>query len=207
MAVVLQPFSLERIQQAVVRIRDRLLRATGALEDAGVPYAVVGGNAVAAWVSRVDESAVRNTRDVDILLERQQLGAAQEALERKGFVYRHVRGLDIFRDGPEASVRDSLHVIFAGERPAEFLVANPTIDDSECGPQFRVISLEGLVRMKLNSWRDKDRMHLQDLWEVGLIDGSWVQRVPPELSERLQEVLDTAEKNCSLSYRTREIEE
>lgn len=45
---------LERMVWAVQRVRERLLRATAALEAAGVPYAVVGGNAVAAWVARVD---------------------------------------------------------------------------------------------------------------------------------------------------------
>ena len=45
------------------------------LEEAGVPYAVIGGNAVAAWVSRVDKAAVRNTQDVDILLRREELTA------------------------------------------------------------------------------------------------------------------------------------
>ncbi len=34
----------------------------------GSLIAVIGGNAVAAHVGRVDESAVRNTQDVDILL-------------------------------------------------------------------------------------------------------------------------------------------
>jgi hypothetical protein len=42
-------------------VRQRLERAAGALARHGVDYAVVGGNAVAAWVSRADESAVRNT--------------------------------------------------------------------------------------------------------------------------------------------------
>jgi len=35
---------------------------------------------------------------------------------------------------------------------------------------FRVLSLEALVRMKLTSYRDKDRMHLRDMLDVGLID-------------------------------------
>lgn len=59
--------SWERMIGAVEKVRSRLLRAAAALEAAGVPYAVVDGNAVAAWVSRVDESAVRNTQDVDLL--------------------------------------------------------------------------------------------------------------------------------------------
>src|SRR2546430_15356768 len=71
--------------RAVEKVRERLERAAAALEKAGVPYAVVGGNAVAAWVSRVDESAVRNTRDVDILLRRSDLEAAIKALGTAGF--------------------------------------------------------------------------------------------------------------------------
>jgi hypothetical protein len=55
--------------RAVEKVRERLRRATAALEGAGIPYAVVGGNAVASWVARVDEAAVRNTQDVDILLK------------------------------------------------------------------------------------------------------------------------------------------
>ena len=64
--VHLGDFSLERMVRAVEKVKDRLLRATAALEKAGVPYAVVGGNAVAAWVTRVDEAAVRFTQDVDV---------------------------------------------------------------------------------------------------------------------------------------------
>lgn len=39
-----------------------------ALERAGIPYVVVGGNAVATWVARVDLEAVRNTKDVHLLV-------------------------------------------------------------------------------------------------------------------------------------------
>ena len=41
--------ALERLERAVEKVRDRLLRSTAALEAAGIPYAVVGGNAVMAW--------------------------------------------------------------------------------------------------------------------------------------------------------------
>lgn len=44
-------------------------------------------NAVAAWVSRVDESAVRNTQDVNILLRRADFDRAKKALEAAGFVH------------------------------------------------------------------------------------------------------------------------
>ena len=90
---------LERMVSAVERVRERLSRATAALEAAGVPYAVVGGNAVAAWVATVDPGAVRNTQDVDILLRRSDLDAAERALATAGFVRRHVAGIDLH---PEA---------------------------------------------------------------------------------------------------------
>ena len=88
--------SWERMSNAVERIRLRLMRAARALAQESVPYAVAGGNAVAAWVSRVDEAAVRNTQDVDIVLRRADLPAARKALEQAGFVYRHADGTDIF---------------------------------------------------------------------------------------------------------------
>jgi hypothetical protein len=79
------PFGWERTALAVEQVKDRLRRATKALAQAGVPYAVVGGHAVAEWVGRVEEAAVRNTRDVGILIRRADLDAAKTALEAAGF--------------------------------------------------------------------------------------------------------------------------
>src|SRR5438093_9499869 len=77
---------LDRMERAVAKVRERLLRATAALNKAGVLYAVVGGNAVASWVATIDEGAIRNTRDVDILVRRSDLPALTAALEQTGFV-------------------------------------------------------------------------------------------------------------------------
>jgi hypothetical protein len=189
--VELGDISWERMIRAVEKVRDRLMRATAALERAGVPYAVVGGNAVAAWVSRVDEAAVRNTQDVDILLRRDDLDAATAALAQAGFVRRHVAGIDLFLDGPTAKARDAVHVVFAGEKVrAEYIVPAPDVSETELHSAFRVLDLNALVRMKLTSFRDKDRTHLRDLLDVGLIDASWCARFPPELAARLQQLLD-----------------
>ncbi len=108
--------SWERTIRAAELVKERLLRATAALENAGIAYAVIGGNAVAAWVGRVDQSAVRFTQDVDLLILRSDLDATKAALETAGFIYRHVASVDLFLDGPEAKARDAVHVIFAGER-------------------------------------------------------------------------------------------
>jgi hypothetical protein len=184
--------SWERMIRAVEKVRERLLRATSALEKAGIPYAVVGGNAVASWVSAVDEAAVRNTQDVDLLLRRADLDAATAALAQVGFVRRHVAGIDLFLDGPGAKARDAVHIVFAGEkvRP-EYAVPAPDVTESEQAASYRVLTLESLVRMKLTSFRRKDQVHLLDLLDVGLIDATWCQRFPPELAARLQELIDT----------------
>src|SRR5260370_33315767 len=118
---ILRPCSLDRVVQAVELVRQRLLRATAALEAAGIPYAVAGGNAVALWVSRIDVSAVRNTSDVDLLVRRADLDAIRTALAAAGFEYRHVAGIDMFLDGPGGKARDGGHFIFEGEtvRPGE----------------------------------------------------------------------------------------
>jgi hypothetical protein len=89
-SIVLENVSWERMGRAVEKVRQRVLRAAAALEQADVPYAVVGGNAVAAWVSRADEAAVRNTRDVDLLIRREDLERAAVALAGAGFQQRHV---------------------------------------------------------------------------------------------------------------------
>ena len=172
---------------AVELVRERLLRATAALEHAGVPYAVVGGNAVAAWVARADESAVRNTPDVDILISRAALPAVQSAASAAA-------GLSVLLEGPNAKVRDAVHVLFAQEmvRP-EYLLPTPDVSDSEPGPGYRLLALDALVRMKLTSNRTIDRVHVRDMLDVGLIDASWLTRLPPELAARLQELLDTPE--------------
>jgi hypothetical protein len=186
--------SWERMSNAIEKVRQRLLRAAGALKQARIAYAVAGGNAVAAWVSRVDEAAVRNTQDVDIILRRADLPAARAALEQAGFVYRHAASIDMFLDGPDAKARDAVHIVFASEkvRP-DYATAVPDVSESEETETFRLVSLEALVRMKLTSFRDKDRVHLRDLIDVGLVDASWLNRLPSPLQPRLQEILDHPE--------------
>lgn len=185
---------LERMVLAVELVRERLHRAAAALDAANVPYAVIGGNAVAAWVSRVDPKAARNTVDVDLLIRREDFPRVKTALEATGFVYRHAAKVDMFLDGPNGSARDAVHVLFAGEKVrSEYVEPAPDLKEVERHDKFNVLMLENLVRMKLTSYRDKDRTHLRDLIEVGLIDASWPTKFQPELAVRLQHLLDTPE--------------
>jgi hypothetical protein len=193
-SVFLADVSWERMIRAVEKVRERLERAVGALEHSGVPYAVVGGNAVAAWVSRVDEAAVRNTQDVDILLRRADLPRAIAAMTQAGFIHRHTASIDMFLENPSGRARDAVHIVFAAEKVrSEHIAAAPDVAESESTGSFRIITLPALVQMKLTSFRDKDRMHLRDLIEVGLVDRSWTAGLPSELAGRLQSLLDTPE--------------
>jgi len=181
----------QRMEQAVQKVQERLERTAATLEQAGIPYAIIGGNAVRAWVAQADEAAVRTTRDVDILLRRSDWPAAVAAMERAGFVCRHSRGIDMFLDGPGAKARDAVHVLFAGEKVrADDALPTPDVSEAEDIQRHRILRLDALVRMKLTAFRDKDRMHLRDMIDVELVDESWCGRLPPELAARLKELID-----------------
>lgn len=181
----------QRMERAVQKVQERLERTTAILEQAGIPYAIVGGNAVRAWVAQADEAAVRTTRDVDILLRRSDWPAARAAMERAGFSYRHVKGIDMFLDGPGAKARDAVHVIFAAEKvKPDDAVPTPDVSEAEDIQRHRTLRLDALVRMKLTAFRDKDRMHLRDMIDVELVDESWCARLPAELAARLKELID-----------------
>src|SRR3984957_12551634 len=106
----------ERALVAAEKVKERLRRATRSLDAAGVPYAVVGGNAVAEWVARVDEEAVRNTRDVDILIRRPDFPATRACLEAVGFIYYEFLDIDTFIDGPQRKPSGGIHLRYAGEK-------------------------------------------------------------------------------------------
>jgi hypothetical protein len=181
----------ERIERAVEKVKDRMRRVTETLNAAEIPYAVIGGNAVQHWVAQVDESAVRNTQDVDIILNEADLDRAIAALEPVGFIFRRSAGVNMFLDGPNAKARDVVHVIFAGKkvRP-EYPEPVPTIEQFDWMGASKTLPIEKLVTMKLTSYRDKDRVHVRDMIALGIIDEGWLERFSPVLRERLLALLN-----------------
>ncbi len=98
--------------------------------------------------------------------------------------------MEVFLDGAGGKVRDAIHVVFASEKTkADQPGLNAAIGESEDAGDFRLVSLDALIRMKLAAFRDKDRVHLRDLASVGLLDETWLSRVPAELRERLEQIL------------------
>jgi hypothetical protein len=180
--------------RAVEKVCERLMRATAALEAAGIPYAVAGENAVAARVSRVDEAAVRHTQDVDILIRREDFHRVEIALARCGFVYRQTKCLHLFLDGSNGTTRDAIHLVFAGKKVREKCLGSaPAVNESEEHDRYQVLRLDPHVRMMLARCNAEDGMLTRDLIDVGLVNASWLDRLPPELAARLKELLDNPE--------------
>ena len=185
------PYVFDRMFSAMDKVRERMERACLALAAAKVPYAIIGGNAVAAWVATRDEGAVRNTKDVDILLALTDTDAATLALSTVGFVRAMTMGATMFLDGPEGKPSQAIHVIWAGEKiRADYPVAAPMVDRSIEIEGKRIVELLSLLEMKLVSNRRKDQVHVLDMIGVGLIDGTWLEKLDPALVTRLQTLLD-----------------
>ena len=184
----------ERYQMAIDRLTDRLNRITGALTKMSVPYALVGGQAVIYWVSTKDPAAVRTTKDVDIMINRKDLPKAKSAALSVGMEYFDVIDVGMFLEPSDPNPRHGVHLVWAGEKvKAEEPLPNPTIDErQELEPGKFVVLLPGLVRMKLMANRDKDRVHLRDMIDVGLIERAMLDGLPAELATRLDALLSEA---------------
>lgn len=175
---------------AVDRVEKRLRKVTAALDAAGIPYAVVGGNAVAAWVAHADPTATRSTKDVDLLVERKSVDRIAQAFAALGFMREDLRDLVIFIDPEEPSKRSGVHLVWADEKVRPSYVApTPSVREVVRDEQgFLVLDLPALVRMKLTSLRDIDRVHIGDLIAVGLITPEIKRSLSSELLERLEAV-------------------
>jgi hypothetical protein len=185
-----------QVQGAAVDRVERLLhRVTEALDAAGIDYAVIGGNAVAAWVGTVDEGAVRATKDVDLLIRRQEMTRIAEVLASLNFDPLEVLGVYMFVDRDRPSPRTGVHLVFAGEKIRAHY-AHPAPDPRHSlrsKEGFRVLELVELVKMKLQAHRFIDRAHILDLHGVGLLTADIVAQLPEDLRGRLAAIFGEAE--------------
>lgn len=182
-----------RAERAVEKVRERLLKTCRALEGANVPYVVIGGNAVAVWVATKDEGAVRNTKDVDILLNRADLSRAAEAMSAAGFDAAEVNGVTMFLDREDPNLNRRVRVVFAGEKvkPYDPYSASPVATGIRSPNGFNAIGLIELLVLKLIAFRRIDQVHLGDMIKVGLVDDKMADEIPSTLRPRLEEIRAT----------------
>ena len=166
----------------VEQLFDRIQQLHSLLTAAGIPYRIVGGMAVFIHVFERDPLRARLTSDVDAAIDRRNLPAVIEVARQAGWVFRHVEGVDMLTDEAQPRARSAVHLLFLNEkvRP-EYAEAVQTREGILLAP------VVDLVRMKLTSYRLKDRVHIQDLDGVGLITPEIEAQLPELLRNRLAE--------------------
>jgi len=181
--------------RAIELVEQLLEQFTNALETAKIPYAVVGGYAVAACVAAIDSGATRYTKDVDVLVRRSDLPRVTVAAEGIELVRGDDNGMVVFMRRSDTTPRRGVHVILAGERirPGCSSIAPDIATSCRSSQGYTVINLPELLRMKLEAYRRHDQVHLEDMLRVGLIDAELAARLPTELLDRLRHVRDTME--------------
>ena len=165
------------------------------LEQAGVPHELVGGLAVFLHVENADSTHSSLTRDIDVMIWRADLPRVVAIAEEHGFRFRHSAGIDMLLFGDTTSARNTVHFLYAGEKvKATQLESHPGIDPVRAGlhgQDFWVIPVLDLVRMKLSSYRDKDRVHVRGMDAAGLITREVESRLSEQLIARLRNVRET----------------
>jgi hypothetical protein len=172
-----------------------LHRITDPLMAERVPHELIGGMAVLVHVEEADPGQSTLTRDVDLMVQRPDLEKIKEIAARHGFRFRHTAGLDMLLHGPSDRARNAVHLIFSGEkvRPDQ-ASPNPPIQPERkavLGREVFVIPVADLVRMKLSSYRDKDRVHVRAMDAAGLITPEVEQGLSGELQARLRYTRET----------------
>jgi hypothetical protein len=163
---------------------------TDALSQAGIEYRVIDGMAVFLHVRDREPIAARLTNDVDAAVKRTDLQAIIRAVEPFGFKYRHAAGVDMLVDSAKPTARSAIHLVFVGEKVRkEYIEPVPDFSPPAKTVEGALIApVADLVRMKLTSFRLKDRVHIQDMDGVGLITPEIEAQLPELLRQRLAEV-------------------
>lgn len=177
----------------VEQLFEKVKRLHQALNEAGIPYRVVGGVAVFLQVFNRDPGKARMTQDVDVAVRRGDLAAIAAAGERHGFRYRHAAGIDMLVDAQNPRASTAIRFVFAEEkvRP-DYVEAVPDLSEPNISSEGVLLApVADLVHMKLTSFRLKDRVHIQDMDSVGLITPEIEAGLSDILRARLAEVRAT----------------
>ncbi len=151
-----------------MNLYDELLGLVWALAEVQAPYAICGGLAVAL------HGHVRATKDIDLLVPADGLGAIEAAVERLGFKFRALPMT--FDRGTESETRVHRISKIEGEETMtlDLILVGPPLEsvweDREIfewqGTRVTVVSRKGLARMKQLANRPQD---VADLHALGLI--------------------------------------
>jgi len=173
-AVFVNTFFEERVEQLfdLAELVERIF------SSAGLEYRVAGGLAVYLYVEEREPDAGRLTKDIDIVVRREDLRKIADAARPFGLEHRHVAGVDMLVQANQRPGSRAVKLIFSSDGLGAVRRING----------LRVIAIANLARMKLASFRAKDEAHLKDLDEAGLITPAIEVSLSPGLAERLAQV-------------------
>jgi hypothetical protein len=165
----------------VEQLFELIRRLHAALTKAEVNYRIVGGMAVFFQVSERDPDAARVTRDVDVAIDRNDIQRIARVAADFGFRYQHSAGIDMLVDAKEPKAHSAVHLLYIESVPG---FSEPTIT----AEGILLAPVPDLVRMKLTSFRLKDKVHLLDMDSVGLITPGIEATLSNPLRNRLQQL-------------------
>lgn len=169
-----------------------LSRIADVFSSEDIPYELIGGLAVLAHIQDVAPDEERTTKDVDLMVNRDDLEEIKTAAARNGFRFRHTAGVDMLMFGDDDNARDAVHLIFAEEKTSpKQLIPNPALNPIAKmirGKEVMVVPIADLVRMKLTTFRLKDQVHIQALDRAGLVTPDIENQLRPELADRLEHI-------------------
>ena len=147
-----------------VRLDEELTAVTHALDEARIPYALVGGLAVAVW------GAPRATRDIDLLVEADDVPRAEAALAAGGFTLpavpmRFSDGMVVHR---VSKIRDGNLMtvdLLVVDRSSRAYFESRELRFLETGDAIWVIGREALIAMKIAAGRPQDQADVIRLTE------------------------------------------
>jgi hypothetical protein len=146
-----------------MNVLEELMTSTAALDGAAVEYALVGGLAVAVW------GAPRATKDIDLLVRREQLEDAMNAVATRGFTL--AAAPLRFRDGMD--LQRVSKVVAGAHMTIDFILVNEVLEPiwtsrrriaTADGPLW-VVSRDALIAMKAQAARPQDIADIERLRE------------------------------------------
>ena len=172
-----------------------LHRITDTLNLAGIPHEVVGGLAVLIYVEEANPEHTALTSHVDLMVHRSDLERIKEAGAKDGFRFDQGANGHRLIHGPDEREKYAVRFVFSGEKIGPMQQdSNPPIEPVVKvvhEKEIWVIPIVDLIRMKLNSYRRVDQVHVKTLEAAGLVTGDVENTLTAELAARLKYIRGT----------------
>lgn len=205
---ILLPPLFQKMLDKETKLLKRKLLVTTELNNSEIPYSIIGGNAVNALLTHFSDSYGVSTRDLNVLLRRNDINSVEKVLGEQGFRRRRTIMGDVFLDPNSNKVEDAVHILVALEKvKLSDSVVTPDVDEYITIDNIRYANVNALVRMKLTAYRNKDKGHIDLLIEQGIVTLEEIALLPATLGARLLELFQNHQAGLSNAIMIEDIEE